>query len=1186
MGNGVMHWGINGANNGATPGNKNKTIYYYIAGATILLLIVKLLTSNFFRELIDATITYLPFVILLSVGISSFLQFRKNPAAAEEIKKKALYETFYLLLITLIFYILYSPQSFSPIVEAVEKIGRLFSLENYFLVLSYVSVLLVALALVIFFVKIYQKSKGTYLGTVREAAHGVFYPVFFLLTFLFISSIFTYPAAYAPVTGYIGNLYYSLFLRPDNSGVDDNLNNARISNLKSAISKTYENLKDGLSDSSEKLTTTITDTKVALDSVITRVNKDLKNNLTDDITDKLDLSGGTLEGDLTLEGTLDVTDTATTEDVLPTTDDTYDLGSVSKGWDNAYIHTLHGSSILTVGDGTTSHSMTDSDDLLVTGDFEVNGTSYLDGAFKIGTLTGILEAADGTVAVATAGTDYENPLTFDYSLARVNNTVRLSGDVSSPSPSYYYGTDSGGVKGYFALPNGGTTDHAALLTNLSYDLSGHTGFQREITAGLTLNGNLVLGTNTLTTSNTGKVTNLQADTTDGYSFNQDVQTTGTPTFAQLTIDNIGINTNTISTSTGDLVLAPNGTSDIDLGGSQLVNIGNNGTDFDSNGGLTLASNLDVNGTSNDIAGTLNLSGGALTSTGALTVTPASGSNLNVSLATTGDFVVNTSQFYVDTSSGYIGIGDTTPDDLLNVHSASAAAGLAITSLGTDTDAYVKLELADGTPSFMMGIDDSDSDRFKISAGTSLGLNDALMIDPTTGVTYINALQSGAQNFETDAGVVQWADLPVNAAATGTVESYSAMIDGNALLTIYAKSATSGTSISDSGVGIGTLATAPVGMLDVRQSGVKTAADYGLYVANTSTNATTDAINKYGAYVSSTGTFTGAGGTATNNYGIYLATTSGADTNIDILAGSGASLTTAGTWTNAPSYKRYKDKTEIGDTSNYLDLLMDLSVDEWQYKDSEIDGMNRYKDDPYRHASPYLDEFYTKFGLGTDKGVNVQDLAGVAMASIKELNTRFIGKNNEVEVKIADLRTDLQTQITELQNKTNTELNLAQIDLNKNDITLIKQTLGMDTAEPGDLSLIGKIAAKKIAVEEVETDKLVIKVIDVDAATIGAAEILAIETDVVDADGATTPDTDGDGVPDGDGVDDETGVNGKSVKVETTAVTENSKVFVTAKSAIADPLAVTKIKDGESFTVEVANPVVADLKFDWWIVDAK
>ena len=56
----------------------------------------------------------------------------------------------------------------------------------------------------------------------------------------------------------------------------------------------------------------------------------------------------------------------------------------------------------------------------------------------------------------------------------------------------------------------------------------------------------------------------------------------------------------------------------------------------------------------------------VTASGALDVTPAAGSGLNVNLSTTGDLAVNTSQFYVDTSTGYVGIG-TIPDYPLEIY---------------------------------------------------------------------------------------------------------------------------------------------------------------------------------------------------------------------------------------------------------------------------------------------------------------------------------------------------------------------------------------------------------------------------------------------------------------------------------------------------------------------------------------
>jgi len=62
----------------------------------------------------------------------------------------------------------------------------------------------------------------------------------------------------------------------------------------------------------------------------------------------------------------------------------------------------------------------------------------------------------------------------------------------------------------------------------------------------TLESDIATGTAPLTIASTTKVTNLNADQTDGYSFDQDVTTTGTPTFAAVTIDNITINNDIIN----------------------------------------------------------------------------------------------------------------------------------------------------------------------------------------------------------------------------------------------------------------------------------------------------------------------------------------------------------------------------------------------------------------------------------------------------------------------------------------------------------------------------------------------------------------------------------------------------------------------------------------------------------------
>jgi hypothetical protein len=50
---------------------------------------------------------------------------------------------------------------------------------------------------------------------------------------------------------------------------------------------------------------------------------------------------------------------------------------------------------------------------------------------------------------------YENSLSFINSFRRVGDTVDLFGDTTSPGASKYYGTDSGGTRGFYTLPTGG-----------------------------------------------------------------------------------------------------------------------------------------------------------------------------------------------------------------------------------------------------------------------------------------------------------------------------------------------------------------------------------------------------------------------------------------------------------------------------------------------------------------------------------------------------------------------------------------------------------------------------------------------------------------------------------------------------------------------------------------------------------
>jgi hypothetical protein len=132
--------------------------------------------------------------------------------------------------------------------------------------------------------------------------------------------------------------------------------------------------------------------------------------------------------------------------------------------------------------------------------------------------------------------------------------------------------------------------------------------------------------------------------------------------------------------------------------------------------------------------------------------------------------------------------------------ASAANTLQATStLYLQSDGMVGIGTTTPTARFYVEQQTNDTSVFVVGdAGTS---TPALKIDGA-GITQINQLQTGIMKFEDDAGTVSWINLPVTSASANTQESYSAMIDDSAILTVYAESNGLG-GIQNPKVGIGT-----------------------------------------------------------------------------------------------------------------------------------------------------------------------------------------------------------------------------------------------------------------------------------------------------------------------------------------------------------------------------------------------
>ncbi|TAK95243.1 hypothetical protein EPO05_04565, partial [Patescibacteria group bacterium] len=189
-------------------------------------------------------------------------------------------------------------------------------------------------------------------------------------------------------------------------------------------------------------------------------------------------------------------------------------------------------------------------------------------------------------------------------------------------------------------------------------------------------------------SGTGNTLDLDFDT-DSYYLEVEIYNSGTTTWE--TFDprkRIGAvpqayNANNVN---GDGIIrltgAPTGTTIPDAsvyinpasaaGGSYLLGLsvgGNNKFSVKEDGTVSATGPMLVGDSNADYLSVYggNASGDIRSVSGALTLTPNAGSNLNINLSTTGDFAVNTDQLYVDTSLGNVGIGTGTPGQKLSVN---------------------------------------------------------------------------------------------------------------------------------------------------------------------------------------------------------------------------------------------------------------------------------------------------------------------------------------------------------------------------------------------------------------------------------------------------------------------------------------------------------------------------------------
>ena len=166
---------------------------------------------------------------------------------------------------------------------------------------------------------------------------------------------------------------------------------------------------------------------------------------------------------------------------------------------------------------------------------------------------------------------------------------------------------------------------------------------------------------------------------------------------------------------GQAVLLAPGSAQTDSSTASSIQINKTGAsgnllELTTGAGSTQKFTIDYSG-NEVLAGNLALNGGSLTSSGALTFTPAAGSGLSVNLSGAGNFAVNSNQLFVNTSTGNVGIGDNTPAYLLTVGNGDIfgvnSTGTVVSTLAAaGTDAMRTFVSGDTQPRFWLNADGS------------------------------------------------------------------------------------------------------------------------------------------------------------------------------------------------------------------------------------------------------------------------------------------------------------------------------------------------------------------------------------------------------------------------------------------------------------------------------------------------
>jgi hypothetical protein len=384
------------SNNAFSKHYQNKIFLYFVLVFAVLLSILKLPMAELYYDTVSNLLTFAPMLVIIVMAGFSFWKAKQYPDYQPIIRKFYLTFTLKFLIAIFVFYVFYSPTLFSsPLIALYRYLRTLLTFEGLYFLSSYLLTIVIAVSIIFLALRAYQKTKGTYQGSIQALTKKTLYGVFALAFLILVSSASAYPSAYKPLTDTLGDTLYTLssgtvkIFKGSNTASYSKVES--LSNFTTQLASSFKKTTKNITESNNEFKTTLEAAKENLTESITKSSEDLTNKIKEDLTGKIGTEGGTMEGSLIIKGDdadLTVEGLTTTRDIIPDDSLQYNLGKSGKSWNELYIHRLLGASPVFIGNGSSSQGLTADGDLVVSNNLEVQGRIYT-GAY-------VFPASDGS----------------------------------------------------------------------------------------------------------------------------------------------------------------------------------------------------------------------------------------------------------------------------------------------------------------------------------------------------------------------------------------------------------------------------------------------------------------------------------------------------------------------------------------------------------------------------------------------------------------------------------------------------------------------------------------------------------------------------------------------------------------------------------------------------------------------